>query len=158
MTNPSKVDGSAERVRDICAWIRGLDESPSGDAQPSNWTPAWSSRLLEIRLSEALDREQGSIGDVFHALWEVLRDASLSRIVGNFIKDIVVLAFTCYKSRYLADDFRWMSHSVIAHCSEAQAYCALLALPDELLSASAPAILAALKESKYSEAARNMLS
>jgi hypothetical protein len=126
---------------------------------PATWTPAWSSRTLEEAVAEILSAEGASVGDLLAPLWEIAGRAAamLTPTVANFIRDIVVLAFTRYRALYEAEDFRWLAEGVRSNPTPSQAYLALLALPEDLAEESKASIFEALKGTQFFDEAQKMM-
>lgn len=130
-------------------------EAGSGDV----WTPAWSSKVLEETIEKIIRCPDGRLRDIFEALWRIAGepDAPLTRVMANFIHDIVVLCFTRYRTQYDAEDFRWMAERMHPECTPPQAYLAALALPEPLVTESRNAILSNLKRTEFLDEVEKML-
>jgi hypothetical protein len=122
--------------------------------------PAWSSWMLDRMLDAVMGTPGGSVGDLLHALHEVLEEYScdLSWPVRNLIRDLVIKSFSEHRASYEAADWTWMVQKTIEHSTPAQAYLALLAIPPEIMQTRcAVAILKALAGTPYREEAVNAL-
>jgi hypothetical protein len=113
----------------------GLD---SGD-------PRWSSALLDRLLSAIMETKNGSVGDLLHATYDVLGDylVPLTKPVAEFIKEVVVGAFSRYRSSYDSLDWRWICDANEELLLPSRAYFAYHVLPPAQLSS--PSKLAILK-------------
>jgi hypothetical protein len=151
--------GEASRVEAARARLQRFS---SGEQEGGNrgWTPAWSSRVLEEEVDRILSASDSRVSDLFKALWPLLeqRKSELNRSLVNFIRDIVILTFTRYRSQYDAADFEWMADKVAAGGTPAQAYLAAMALPPELLHRSRAAILEAMKENQLLDEVTKLVS
>lgn len=152
----SKVEEN-ERVSQARSLLMRLAESSAPSGTATGWKPAWSSAVLEATVERVLSAPGARVSDLFQALWELLASAPLTQTMANFLRDIVVLCFTRYRSLYENDDLAWMASSM-AGCSEAQAYLSLHALPEELLNGCQSTILSSLKDGAFHAEAMKMLA
>ena len=159
-TNPGEGNDEAVRVREVSRQLERLRIAASPPSADVGWAPAWSSAVLEAIVSGAVSAPGGRISDLFRALWDILADteAQLTKTMSHFLRDIVVLCFTQYRSQYDESELSWMAASTIRGCSESQGYLALHALPDLHARGCKEAILSALKDSEFYEEAQLMLS
>jgi hypothetical protein len=106
---------------------------------------------LERALEQILSAPDSDVGDVLRALWGLLgvSNAPLDLAMTNFIHDLIVECFTRYRTRYLSSNHEWMISALKRRPTEAQAYLALIALPQSLLGATQEDILAALAGSNF---------
>ena len=158
MTNADRPNSAEQRVTQARALLSQFSASgPPG--RSGGWMPAWSSAALEETVSKVLNAPAARTSDLFQALWALLAEsgAALTSPMANFLRDVVVVCFTQYRSKYELDDFGWMASSTPG-CSEAQAFFALHALPDTLLRGCQDAVLLALHNSTYLAEAEKMLS
>jgi hypothetical protein len=122
--------------------------------------PRWSSWMLDRLLESVVGTPGGSVGDLLHALQEILEESSceLSWPVRNLIRDLVVKSFSEHRASYEAADWTWLVRKTIEHSTPAQAYLALLAIPRDLMQTRcALAILKALEDTPYRQEAVNAL-
>jgi hypothetical protein len=141
------------------AVLRALTASDPALGDANEWTPAWSSRVLEDKIQEIITRPNGDLLDVFKALWELTgqSDVLLTRTLANFIKDIVVLCFTKYRSKYDSINFLWMADKIQLGCTPSQAYLAALALPNDLIELCQNNILLSLKGTVFRDEIEKMI-
>jgi hypothetical protein len=139
--------------------LRRLTARAMPGAVLTEWVPAWSSKQLEETLDSILSASEGAVGDVLHALWTLggQSDVRLTKPLAQFIQDVVVSCFTRYRARFEKEDFRWMTRELNSAATPAQAYVALLSLPESQAAGARDAILTSLKGSEFSEAAERML-
>src|SRR5262249_28857936 len=119
-------------------------------------SPAWSSWILDRMLEAVMNTPGASVGDLLHALQEVLDEYScdLSWPVRNLIHDLVIKCFWEHRASYEAADWTWLVQKTIEHSPPAQAYLALLAIPPALMQPPcAVAILKELEGTPYREEA-----
>jgi len=97
--------------------------------------PRWSSAVLDRLLQAVITPAGGSIGDLLFALNGVLKDypSDLSQPLANFIKDLVVLCFTCYRGSYEAVDWERFAHTLTPGATKAQLYLAMHAIPPRFI-------------------------
>lgn len=145
-----------ERRRKALEMLSRLTDAGSG---ADTWVPVWSSLVLERTVAEVLSANQASMSDLLLALWEIAgrEEAVLTPTLANFIRDIVVHAFTRYRTLYDKEDFLWLADGVRHSPTPSQAYLALLALPEELVEQSKAPILDALKGTQFFDEAQRML-
>jgi hypothetical protein len=138
--------------------LRQLTAAGNLSDETKAWTPAWSSQVLEVVIKEIISQNDGSVRNVFAALWELggQSDVPLTRTMANFIKDIVVLIFTQYRSIYDSDDFSWMADRVRLGCTPPQAYLAALSLPDFLIETCRSEILSSLSKTGFHDEVEKM--
>jgi hypothetical protein len=123
--------------------------------------PVWSSTSLQHLLEAVLSIPGGSLGDLFHALYEVLGDFStpLSHAVVNFIKDVVVNSFTRYRPAYDSVNWAWFVERTHDGAAEAQLYLALHAIPPQHVPPWLTNLIAkGLESTPYCEEARTILA
>jgi hypothetical protein len=122
--------------------------------------PVWSSHVLEQMERDVLRVRGGEVDDLLRGLAAVLQQhrVPLTDTLANFIKDVVVLAWTQHRDSFDRRDGTWLVGDVRARPTAALAYLALLALPDEQLSAVEEAILGALANSPFAEEANRLLA
>lgn len=124
-------------------------------------TPAWSSWRLDRLLEAVMSTPGGSVGDLLHALHELLDEypCGLTVPMRNFIKDLVIQSFVQYRASFESTDLRWMAEKTVQHSTPAQAYLALHAVPPGVMQPkSVVAILRTLASTPYWEEAINTLS
>jgi hypothetical protein len=122
--------------------------------------PRWSSWMLDRLLDAVTGAPEGSIGDLLHALYDLLGEDScdLAEPVRNIIKDLVVQCFTQHRASYDATDLRWMVDTIVEGPTRAQAYLGLHAIPPAIMRPRcAVAILKALASTLYWKEAVNTL-
>jgi hypothetical protein len=153
------MEPDAERVGRAYKGLRRLTADDPENGNVREWVPAWSSHVLEKTIEEILSQPGSRIGDVFYALWDLggKDDVALTKTMAALIRDIVVLCFTRYRTKYDAEDFQWMADRVQQGAAPAQAYLALLALPESLASASRDAIVESLEGTEFHDEAQGML-
>jgi len=122
--------------------------------------PVWSSYVMERMEAEVVRTPGGRIEDLFRALAAVFNkyNVPLTDTVSNFVKDLVVLAFTRYRNSYESSDFTWLVEDLLLQPTPALAYLGLLALPDGYIPAAREAILAALADSPFADEAATSLT
>jgi hypothetical protein len=123
--------------------------------------PRWSSSRLDQLCRDWLVSANGSLEDMFLALWQLyeFNPVSLTHEVGSFIKDLVVLCFTNYRTAYCAVDWRFITENLKHRTNRPQLYLALLAVPPSQLQDTMKAsILLGLEQSPYYEEAVSLLS
>lgn len=98
--------------------------------------PAWSSYMLDQMLERVMEPLGGSVGDLFHALYSLLANypSTLSPVVANLVKQLVVTCYTRHRSSYDAVDWDWFAQQASAGATPAQLYLALHALPPALVN------------------------
>ncbi len=98
--------------------------------------PAWSSYLLDRFLEAVMATPQGSVADLFHALYDLLANHSktLSEPLANLIKQLVIMSFTRHRKSYDAVDWSPFLRKASAGATPAQLYFLLYALPPELVT------------------------
>jgi hypothetical protein len=141
--------------------LRRLNTTNPKSGGDREWVPAWSSWLLEQTVKKIVERDGGSLRDVFAAFWELAGqpDVRLTRWMVNFIVDIVKECFIAYRRRYDAEDFSWMAERVQRGCTPSQAYLALIGLPPGFeTTACRSAILSSLKGTEFFPEAERMLA
>ena len=148
---PHRAD-EADRVRAVRLMLLklGLDSSD----------PRWSSWLLDRLLEVLMGAPGGGVGDLLHALHELLGEQprDLTEPMRNIIKDLVVQCFTQHRASYDAADLRWMVEKTMEGPTPAQAYLALHAIPPSITQPRcAMAILKALASTPYWTEAVNTL-
>jgi len=119
-------------------------------------SPAWSSYTLDRLLGAVMNTPGGNIGDLFHALTEILCDGrlNLTEYVANLIKTLVIKSFTEHRSSCESSDLGWMVRSTTECPTPATAYLALLAIPPGFMNAEcAHTILHELASTAYFEEA-----
>jgi hypothetical protein len=124
-------------------------------------TPAWSSWKLDRLLEAVMGAPGGSVGDLLHALYELLEDhpGGFTEPMGNLIKTLVIQSFVQHRASFDAADLSWMAHNTAQHATPAQAYLALLAVPPEIMQPiCAVAILRKLVSTPYWKEAIDILS
>jgi len=158
--NIGKPDTEIQRIREAQAELLSLTAASDVPNGSSVWTPAWSSAVLERTVAQILSKPGSRISDLFHGLWDLLAktEAPLTDTMSHFLKDIVILCFTRYRSLYDVEDFDWMASLLNKNCTEAQAYLALYAMPDTLLKSCQGVIIAILETTGFIIEARQMLS
>jgi hypothetical protein len=122
--------------------------------------PRWSSWMLDRLLEAVMGTPGGNVGDLLHALQEVLEEYScdLSWPVRNLIRDLVIKCFSEHGDSYQAADWTWMVRKTIERSTPAQAYLALLAIPPDIMPPRcAVAILKELEGTPYQKEATNAL-
>ena len=126
----------------------------------SEWTPVWSSFLLEQTIEQIFSQAETSVKDFFRVLWDLLAqtNAPLTQTMAYFLQDIVRLLRWGYRALYEKEDFGWMAILVNQGCTEAQAYLALWAGSLESTANCREAILTTLKESQFITEAQEMLA
>src|SRR4051794_27709328 len=104
----SNLESPSERTARVVLSHLTNPDSAVGDA---GWVPAWSSLLLEETVGQLLESPTSRVGDLFRGLWNHLGQthASLTAIMSNFLRDLVVLTFTRFRDKYERDDFDWMA-------------------------------------------------
>lgn len=127
---------------------------------PTEWLPAWSSATLEQAIAQIVSAPGGRMYHLLRGFWDLLSQtsASLSDAMEHFIKDIVVTAFTFYRSKYDGENFDWMVAFVNSGCTQAQAWYAMHALPEPWLESCRDRILSTLSTSPLLERAQLILS
>jgi len=150
-------DAEMARVREAYRLLRRLTAASNGTGRNSNWIPAWSSAVLERTVEQVLSQPDGRLSELFHALWGLIANVPLDRTLANFLKDIVVLCFTRYRALYDATDFQWMTTQLRGNGTQAQAYLASLALPENLVGESRSSILAKLEGTEFKKEVQKML-
>jgi hypothetical protein len=150
-----ETDGQHEAY----AALRRLTAADPNLGLAREWTPAWSSRVLEETIERIVSRQNSGLRDLFEALWELAGqpDVPLTRTMANFIHDIIVLCFTRYRSQYDAENLSWMVERVRTGCTPSQAYLALLALPEDLIKQCRDDILSGVKETPFFDEVARML-
>jgi hypothetical protein len=120
----------------------------------------WSSWGLEQTIEKIVGQDGSGLRDVFAAFWELAGqpDVRLTRLMADFILDIVRLCFRLYRRRYDAEDFSWMAERVQRGCTPSQAYLALIALPPALNRTCRSAILSSLEGTEFFPEAERMLA
>ncbi len=114
--------------------------------------PRWSSFVLDCLLNTSMRLEENSLNHVFEALNGILKDKSyqLTETVANFIKELVIVAFTKWRNAYNSSDFKWLVDQIASRCSIGQAYLCLHAIPPSQLTPSCRVdILRALKGTDF---------
>jgi hypothetical protein len=104
--------------------------------QTGQCDPRWSSWLLDRMFEAVTDTPGGTIGDLLHALYDVLGDydCDLTYHVANFIQSVVVGGITRDRLSFQTLNFNWLIQGTLAARTPAQSYLAFLALPPEVLS------------------------
>lgn len=127
-----QVTGTAEadRVAAVRRMLLGL-RLDSDD-------PRWSSDILDRLIADVVEASDGSVGDLFHALFGVLGDYStkLSKPVAGLIKDLVVNCFTRHPQSYSLVDWKAIAGRLGGSATAAQLYLALHAIPPEFVPAT----------------------
>jgi hypothetical protein len=114
--------------------------------------PRWSSDVLDRLLAGVVETPGGSVGDLFHALVEVLGSYSpeLSKPMASFIKDLVVKCFTLQRLSYDAVDWNRLVENLDGHVTRAQLYLALHAIPPQFVTPQlADAIVKGLESTAF---------
>jgi hypothetical protein len=152
------TDPTNQRIQEAKVLLRNLDEKTSSE-RTSQWLPAWSSLVLEKVIREIVSKPGGNVNDVYHALWDLLGapEVVLTKIMSNFIHDVVVLCFTQYRTQHAAGDLAWMAAQIKMQCTASQAYLGLLALPESIAAECKHSLLAALEPTEFIAQARKML-
>jgi hypothetical protein len=140
--------------------LRGLSTTDPKWCSPGEWAPVWSSWLLEQTIAKIARHDGSGLRDVFAAFWELAGqpDVRLTRLMADFILDIVRLCFGRYRRRYDAEDFSWMVERVQRGCTPSQAWLALIGLPPDRSEACRSAILSSLKGTEFFPEAERMLA
>ena len=123
-------------------------------------SPRWSSWVLDRLLESVMATPGGTIGDLLHALMDVLSDEGIvfTEYVANLIKTLVIKSFTKYRSSFNSADLRWMLDRTAICPTSAKAYLAILAIPPSIMDARcARSILRELASTPYFEQAINTL-
>jgi hypothetical protein len=153
-------DTETQRIREAQAELLSLTVASGAPNGSSVWTPVWSSDVLERTVAQILSKPGSGISDLFHGLWDLLAqtEAPLTDTMSHFLKDIIVLCFTRYRALYDMEDFDWMASLLNKNCTEAQAYLALYAMPDTLLTSCQDVIITILEKTEFIMEARQMFS
>jgi hypothetical protein len=140
--------------------FRRLSTVGSTIRNDTQWSPAWSSDALEKALDEMLTIPGGTVAEVFQALWMLLSasNAALDPVVVNFIRDVVGTCFRRNRRDYMNSRHDWMKEELGRQPTAAQAYLALICLPESLVASSKDDILRALEGSDFFLDASRMLS
>lgn len=94
--------------------------------------PAWSSYLLDRFLEAVMATPQGTLADLFHALYDLLANHSkLSGPLANLTKQLVIMSFTRHRKSYDGVDWAPFVRKASAGATPAQLYFLLHALPPE---------------------------
>lgn len=122
--------------------------------------PRWSSEVLERFVSSALTAPGTSLNEVFSPLLGLLGESSreLTPPVAHFLKDLVILCFTRFRSEY--DQMEWNAfvELVSSQPTPSRCYLALIAVPPQHLPASvAELILSTLASTPYANEAKSLL-
>jgi hypothetical protein len=123
--------------------------------------PRWSSDVLDRLLKSVMEAPDGSVGDLFHALFGVLGDYSpqLSKPLASFLKDLVVKCFTSHQRSYESVNWRLLVDRLSGNATKAQLYLALLAIPPQFVPASlGEAIAKGLASTGFREQAASALA
>jgi hypothetical protein len=123
--------------------------------------PRWSSDVLDRLVTSVMEAPDGSVGDLFCALFGVLGDYSpqLSKPLGSFLKDVVVKCFTSHQRSYESVNWRLLVDSLGGNATKAQLYLALLALPPQFVPSSlGDAIIKGLESTGFREEAASTLA
>jgi hypothetical protein len=124
-------------------------------------TPAWSSWMLDRLMEAVIGTPGGSVGDLLHALHEVLGEypCDFTEPMRNLIKALIVKSFMEHRASYEAADLGWMVQETIMHSTPAQAYLALHAIPPAIMQPKcAVTILRKLASTPYWKEAIDTLS
>jgi hypothetical protein len=123
--------------------------------------PRWSSAVLEGLIDAAAAAPAGRVTDLLCVLCDLLGEVStIGDATAHLVKDIVVGAFTRQRRSYDAGDLSPIARRVAdgdRPPTPAQAYLALLALPEALLAPCRDAILGALDGTDRGTEARRLL-
>ena len=123
------------------------------------WVPTWSSLLLEEKVKSYLAHSDGKLKMWFLGFWKLLdqRNVLFDQILTNFIKAIVVLCFSQYRTAYEKDDFLWMTELLDSDHLPAQAYLAAYSLPEELFEKYTSVILESLNGTEFFKEVKDMI-
>jgi hypothetical protein len=123
--------------------------------------PRWSSALLDGLIDAAAVAPGGGVIDLVRALYDLLGEVvTISAPTANLVKDVVVGAFTRHRRSYDAGDLSPIARQVAdpgRPPTAAQAYLAMLALPEPLLATCRGAIMRALEGTDRAAEARRQL-
>jgi hypothetical protein len=149
-----------ERLRHMQAGFLRLSTVGRAIRDVTHWSPAWSSDALEKALDEMLAIPGSTVAEVFRALWMLLSasNAALDPIMVNFIREVVGTCFRRYHRDYMTSSHDWMQEELKRQPTAAQAYLALICLPEPLVVSSRDDILSALEGSDFLADASRMLS
>ena len=158
MTNAIHTDD--EMLRHIQMGFLRLSTAGRAIQDAVQWSPAWSSDALEKALDEMLAVPGSTVAEVFRALWMLLSasNAALDTEMGNFICEVVGTCFRRNRSDYMKSSHDWMQEELKKRPTAAQAYLALICLPEPLAVLSRDDILSALEGSDFFPDAGRMLS
>lgn len=125
--------------------------------------PGWSSHLLERLIEAALQPPDALIGDVVHALFELLAEPppGLSDTQANFIREVGVHVVGIQRRRYSTEDFSWLAGMIqdaSTKLTAAQGYLAAYTLPPSLASQCLDTILHSLQATRFEEEVKRELT
>jgi len=129
--------------------------------------PRWSSDVLDRLVKAVMGTPDGSVGDLYRALFGVLGDYTpeLTKPVAGLIKDLVVKCFTCHRGSYESVDWRQFAENQLAEIvqgnpfTKAQLYLALQAIPPQfVLPALARVIAKGLENTAFQAEAASALA
>lgn len=123
--------------------------------------PRWSSEVLDRLLKAVTETPNGSVADLFCALFGVLGDYApdLSKPIAAFLKELVIKCFTRYQRSYETVNWGRLAEGLGSQPTKAQLYLALLAIPPRFVSSQlAETIAKGLEATAFHEEATSALA
>jgi hypothetical protein len=117
-------------------------------------SPRWSSKVLEDLVEVSLRPVGAGVGDVVHALFDLLDETSggPSETQANLAREIGVLLVGRHRRQYEAQDLSWLAAPLKSEdVTPPQAYFAAYLLPPALLVSCREPILRALAGTRFAE-------